>query len=248
MSLLIIPASRLSQLTIDVSKDWGTHRITNLGAPAAAADLLSRRGTMDDMVDMALNKILVGQGATVDPVEQDLPSGDYPMKIKYAVVPRYVRPGWHSGPFINQLAVANRIYYMPIYVEELTTYLEIDIYSAGAAGHCDLRIFAWNAGLPGALIMNCGSVDTTGAGLKTIAINKQLTRGYYYLAARFDAGVSAYSMDPAGAACGPVPGIADATLTALGIIPYVDAAYADPAPAPTGITSSAFGYPFLREN
>ena len=72
MSLLVRGGiTTLSQLTIDGDKDWNGCKITNLGAPTTADDVLRRRASLEDMPDMALNKIMVGQGAGVGPIESD---------------------------------------------------------------------------------------------------------------------------------------------------------------------------------
>lgn len=61
--------SKLSELEIDVAKDWNTKRIANLGAPTINNDALRKgtRLTAAEMLDAASGKVLTGQGAGVDP-------------------------------------------------------------------------------------------------------------------------------------------------------------------------------------
>ncbi|GAI93500.1 unnamed protein product, partial [marine sediment metagenome] len=114
-------------------------------------------------------------------------SKDYPKKLKPDVV-RWVVPGWYSNAYYSVAVTPGRIYYTPIFVVETTTYIRIAIdVDTEVAGSADLRIFAWENGLPGALILSAGTVDTTEDGKKEITIAQELTRGYYFLAIRCSA-------------------------------------------------------------
>lgn len=81
--LTLITPGALSRLVIDTHKNWEAYRLENLGAPTAdthaprarASDILSGRFGMARMPDMALNKIMVGQGAGNSPIEDDKPTG-----------------------------------------------------------------------------------------------------------------------------------------------------------------------------
>jgi len=170
-------------------------------------------------------------------------------KLKVNIV-RWARPGWYGNLGGNQLVTAGRIYYIPIFVEEDTTYIGIGAWvGTNVAGTADLRIFRWNNGLPGALILSAGTIDTSSTGEKSIVISQRLTRGYYFLAIRCSAAPSMFGMDTTSCVQAPVSGIG---LTAGGNMPgvvlSVVSAYADPAPAPTDYNSSLFASVALREN
>ncbi|GAI00828.1 unnamed protein product, partial [marine sediment metagenome] len=112
----------------------------------------------------------------------------YEKALKPAVV-RWTMPGWCSATTFNQAILANRIYYMPIFIPERTTYDRIGIFvqaGDGAGGLCDLRIFNFEGGLPTSQVLSAGTVPTNGAGAQEIIINQTLERGYYFLALRDD--------------------------------------------------------------
>ncbi len=175
-----------------------------------------------------------------------------PKNIKPALV-RWVVPGWYVGYFSDIIAAtATRIYYIPIFVEEDTTYIRIGAYlvAASAGGStADIRIFAWANGVPGALVLNCGTIPTDGApGVLEIVIAQLLTRGYYFLAIRCSHTPTFRNFDRAESAP-PVGG----TYTGLGgltqVIMTVDAAYADPGSAPTAVGYADYcPIVMLREN
>lgn len=176
---------------------------------------------------------------------------DFPRDLKTPVV-RWVIPGWYWSGHVNQAAIAGRIYYQPIFVPEDTTYDRIGVYvSTGdaAGGTCDLRVFEWNAGLPGALVLSAGTVSTNADGAKEIAISQLLSRGFYFLATRFDQTPTMAAIGTTGIVSAPVGALAESNaVTAMAqITQYVAAAYADPAPAPTASATSAYCTVRLRE-
>ena len=62
--------------------------------------------------------------------------------------------------------------------------IAVNIQGAGSAGAVvRLGIYESNNGVPGALVLDAGTVDTTSTGTKTITISQTLAAGYYYLAA-----------------------------------------------------------------
>lgn len=77
MSLLIKGATRLSALDIDVDKDWGGHRIENVGAPnsnddvprAQTNDVLTGRFGVDRLPAMTSGKLWLGTGGDVAEVD-----------------------------------------------------------------------------------------------------------------------------------------------------------------------------------
>ena len=175
--------------------------------------------------------------------------GDYPGKIKPAIV-RWVVPGWYAQQLFTIAAVAGRIYYTPIFVTETTTYIRIGInVAAGAVGTADLRIYNWSGGLPGSQVLSAGTVDTTNIAVLEIVINQQLTRGYYFLAVRCSAAPSLRGFDGTTAITPPVGGqYPDQTDAINRVNMTVDAAMADPAPAPAAAVAAGFCFVRLREN
>lgn len=165
---------------------------------------------------------------------------------------RWVLPGWYAFGRLGFNLVADRIYYIPILVEETTTYIRIGVnVTATPAGTVDLRIYAWNNGVPGSLILDAGAVDTSTLGAKEITISKELTLGYYFLAFRGTGTPKLSGLDVTYAIAPPVAGYATALSDdPYNIIMFIDAAFADPAPAPatTGGFSPAFAMVFLRES
>ena len=165
---------------------------------------------------------------------------------------RWTSPGWYFDSNVNRVPTANRTYYMPIYVEETTTYIRIGINVAvgdGAGGLADLRIFDWVAGIPDTLVLSAGTVNTNGAGLKEIVIAQVLNPGYYFLACRCDNTPTLKGPAEANAITVPTNGLSltGDMLNSL-IILYDDAAYADPAGAVDGATTIRYAFITLREN
>lgn len=175
---------------------------------------------------------------------------DFPMKMKPAIT-RWVIPGWYSHGYSTGEAVAERIYYIPIFVTETTTYIRIGIYvSTAQVGNCDLRIYNWIDGLPASQILSAGVVFTSTIGAKEKIISQQLTRGYYFLAYRCTANPSLRTPGITRIGNTPVPGISDTggSNALPGCCLSVDATFADPAPAPTALAWAYNAAVFLREN
>jgi len=213
-------------------------------------------GTMKGDIDVDSHKILTlpvptapTEAATKGYVDGAAVPPDYPRSLKPNIV-RWILPGWYVAYFLSTQLAAGRIYYIPIFVTETTTYIRIGCnVTTLSAGNADLRIFAWENGLPGALILSAGTVSTGTTGAKEIVISQQLTRGYYFLAIRCDATPKFTTPSITYAITTPVPGMSTyAGPEAKWIIPIVDAAYADPAPAPTGMMSANFAPLTLRDN
>jgi hypothetical protein len=180
-------------------------------------------------------------------LDGDSAASDYPKKLKPALT-RYVLPGWACYNASNVTVTAGRIYYIPIFVTETTTYTAIGISVIGTAtGSCDLRIFQWNNGVPGALILSAGTVDTGTNGAKEIAISQTLDRGYYFLAGRCNAAPTLSCPYSTYYISLPIGGFQTSLSFALNTIMIVDAAYADPAPAPTGVVGDQYAFILLKE-
>lgn len=166
-------------------------------------------------------------------------------RLKPAIT-RWVCPGWYAAGYVDTPNCSGGvIFYIPILVQESITYDRIGIYVTGAVGGsiADLRIFAWNNGVPGALILSCGNIDVGSTGAKELPISWSASRGYYFLAIRCSPGSpNLRSPDPAKAIRSPLGGL----YGVLGDMPhrmtmYANAPYADPAPAPTGLEPSLMG-------
>jgi hypothetical protein len=190
----------------------------------------------------------------------DLSSITAPGQLKPNIT-RYTMPGWAIVRTTNNMQLDNgKIYYVPFFVATTTTYSEIlvQVYQGGSAGNlADLRIFAWNDGVPGVLVSNCGTVatDVAGNGPAVININLTLNRGFYFFAIKnnnvatfpyFECVNYAYPF------YAPVTGISNAQHSDPNnatnyITTTVVSAYADPAPAPTAI-SGIIPIFLLREN
>jgi len=165
---------------------------------------------------------------------------------------RWVAPGWCWQSGVNQLVTANRIYYMPIYVPESVSYDRIGFNCAvgdGAAGLADLRIFAWTAGVPGALVLSAGTVSTNAAAAKEIVIAQTLTQGLYFLAIMVDQAPQLSGIASGHLQGMPVSGssLANAAGGINDFILYDDAAYADPAGAVDGSLNQPYAFMRLRE-
>lgn len=173
---------------------------------------------------------------------------DHPMKLKPNLT-RWVIPGWGVQGGTTLSLDANKIHYIPIFVSETTTYTRIGIIvDTLSAGTADLRIFNWDNGVPGSLVLSAGTVDTGTTGNKEITISQELTRGYYFLAARFT-GTPILKAPNAASASPPVLGFRTRQLESPNYVCLtVIAAYDDPAPAPTGGGGAVTAVVQLREN
>ena len=239
--------TRLAQLS---EKAHGS--LTGVGASdhhvktTDAGEITSGRFGMPRMPDGTAGLVLTAKGASADPA---FTAPDHPQKLKPALT-RWVTPGWYMRVPTSSTATAELIYYIPIFVEETTTYIRIGTQVAtAAAGTADLRIFAWDNGLPGALILSAGTVDTGTTGYKEITISQQLTRGYYFLAIRCSAAPDLRGPDDTQPVAPPVAGFNTAGPAPSDYpIQTVAAAFADPAPAPTDGVFPHCAYVRLREN
>ncbi|MBT9165248.1 MAG: hypothetical protein DDT23_01263 [candidate division WS2 bacterium] len=213
------------------------------GLPASR--ITTERFSMDRMPDGPARQVLTGRGIGVNPVYEPA-MADYPQKLKPAVV-RWVRPGWYAPYSTHTTVTGGVIYYIPIFVEETTTYIRIGIHVTTAmVGTADLRIFSWRDGIPHSLILSAGVVDTGTIGEKEIIISQTLNRGYYFLANRCTSSPALIGISGGSA---PVAGIGMFLGNVEGnVILTVSAAYANPAPVPTGATGIRFATVQLREN
>jgi len=261
---------KLSELEIDADKDWAAKKIENLGAPDSGDDA-PRDDTIDSKItthkgdasahhakttsigdltdhDKAAHDALGIDADTVDGAHKTDLEPDFPMKLKPALT-RYVMPGWLISSGVTTDATAGKIFYTPIFVSETTTYTGIGIMVGTAAeGSADLRIFEWDNGIPGSLILSAGTVDTGTTGVKEIVINQQLARGYYFLAVRCTATPKLYGAGLTAVSAAPVSGfIKSGGANVRRVVLVVSAAYSDPAPAPTDAYEPNYAFVFLKE-
>lgn len=93
-----------------------------------------------------------------------------------------------DAPLSAIALVADRLYGNAFWVPRLMTFdrIGIEVQSAGAGG-TKIRLGIYQVGsaddkYPGALVLDAGTVDADGTGVKAITIEEQLSRGWYYLA------------------------------------------------------------------
>lgn len=146
-------------------------------------------------------------------------------------------PGWDFGGSGTQIVTADRIAYVPIRVHQATSYDRVGVsVSALAAGSSiDVRLFDDLNGLPGPLRSSLGVLATTANGAVEAVIALTLPVGNYWLAWRPTGGTPTMDSASTTLAFAPAGSVftTNATLAQGGVCLLVDAAYADPGPAPT---------------
>lgn len=81
----------------------------------------------------------------------------------------------------------NSIYYQPISLVGSLNRIGIEI-TTGAAGACRLGLYTNNAGVPGTLILDCGTVDTTSIAIVEATFAAQTLKGeWVWMASVFNA-------------------------------------------------------------
>lgn len=177
---------------------------------------------------------------------------EFPGHLKPAIV-RYLMPGWSIANIDTNITLTNgMIYYIPIFVTDSTHYAElaINVFQMGSAGcTIEMRLFTWNDGVPGAEIATLGTIATNVNGVRTLAIDITLPRGFYFLAGRITTVSTAaiYKCISWGeAVTPPVVGMASSNNPSVvnytnSVVLTVVAAYADPAPAPDAMTATVLG-------
>jgi len=96
--------------------------------------------------------------------------------------------GYSGNTTGTQTVTANRHYATPFHIADTDTFTRIGMeITTGAAGLARLGIYTWVDGLPGTLILDCGTVDTTSIALVEATISQTLTPGTYAVTAVFNA-------------------------------------------------------------
>lgn len=104
-----------------------------------------------------------------------------------------VRPGYRtgsvwigSGPFQTlgtATLTADRLYAVPIYISETTTFDRIGINVTTGSGAFNARLGIYNnsAGAPSTLVLDCGTVSVAAVAAVAATISQSLTPGWYWL-------------------------------------------------------------------
>mgnify|MGYP001592524472 FL=1 len=157
------------------------------------------------------------------------------------------------------VVTAGRIYYLPIFVADPQTYIRIgaEVTVAGAAGKViRLGIHAWNKGVPGALVLDAGTIAADAVATAEITISK-LLQGWYFLTFVSDGAptvralLNTYAIPPVSGlragqdSVGPVWAI---LIETTGNDAQATGGLADPATAPDTGMGSGGPYIALREN
>jgi hypothetical protein len=151
---------------------------------------------------------------------------------------------------VSTALTADRIYAHPFNVPKTITLDKIGVNCTTlvAGGSLRLGIYSDSNGEPSALVLDAGTVDTSGTGVKTIDINQQLTPNMYWLAAASKSATHAFRV-PAIAATINVCGVIDTLPTAVGTHFYAAHAFGalpNPFPAVTSGTSLVYPAVFVR--
>lgn len=132
---------------------------------------------------------------------------------------------------------ANSIYYQPISITGTINRIGIEI-TTGAAGAARLGLYSNNGGIPGSLILDCGTVDTTNIALVEATIADTVFRGEWIWMAVVSNAAPACRTGTMGSAM-----ITGGSTPSVGVRAYVGSfAYAAlPATAPTISGASSVG-------
>ncbi len=132
-------------------------------------------------------------GAVINGIRLDFPQHAADIDAHMADAYMTLRVGNYYAGGITEgsgaTMTANRLYANPVFVARTMTFdrIAIDV-TTGSAGAARLGIYNDDGtGLPGSLVSDLGTVDTTSTALVAITISQQLTKGWYWLAAVFDA-------------------------------------------------------------
>ena len=165
---------------------------------------------------------------------------------------QWVLPGWFFENITTQAITQNILWYIPIYVEREKTYTRVGLHVQGAgAGGAEQRIGLYTASIsatgqlsPDALVDDAGKVVGDVTGEKTLTVSWTLAKGFHFLAYSANSTPALYVPDTAKALKAPVETVATAVANSPVCILRAAhagvAALADPAPAPTAYSNSAY--------
>lgn len=175
---------------------------------------------------------------------------------EYAAYPRSLRlpgtrwrlPGWSNNSRGTTNVVGGRIYYIPIFIDKLTTFDRVGLTVVDASSHTlEVRLYEWDDGMPGSLIHAPGSVSVGTTGYKEIVINWTLEPGYYFLSYRSSGDVTLWGLNDDTVTSCPVSGVRMyPTLLQYPILSAI-ASFSNPAPTPDFSSEARFACVVLRE-
>lgn len=170
----------------------------------------------------------------------------------------FVLPGWAAATGGPVTLIADRLYYIPIWLPRSKTFDRIGIHVTTAVGGSVIRLGIYAADfnaddelVPGALTLDAGTVSSATTGEKLITITETLAQGYHFLSQSSGDGPAVQGFSASGVATVPVSGHGSAVQNALGPMFEVDiadgsAALNDPATAPDNIADGRFASVRLR--
>ncbi len=171
----------------------------------------------------------------------------------------WVLPGWSFGATAGNVVVADRRYYTPIYVANGMTYVRIGVHVriAGAGGTvARLGLYAATITtnrriIPGALVLDAGTVSVATTGGKEITIDETLPSGFYFLALSSNGVPNLTRPATSGPGSMPIATLLATVDVIQGSILAVDGiagegALPDPATAPTFLIAYANAHGMLR--
>lgn len=143
--------------------------------------------------------VTVASGKTIDGVDisvhaADLDAHTYNLLERYRTGVQYYSPLLTCAPGSTLAIVANTLWAVAFPIARPCTVNQIFVsVITGVAGSIRLGIYDDGTNLyPGSLILDCGTVDCTTSGVKTITISQALTRGIKWVAFVSDVAPSLY--------------------------------------------------------
>jgi len=85
----------------------------------------------------------------------------------------------------NNFPLGERVYYAPVLLRQAARFADISTYISTAVASTQARLGIYGIdtdGLPGALVIDGGTVSTATTGAKTITLDEDVSAGWYYLA------------------------------------------------------------------
>ncbi len=147
-------------------------------------------------------------GATqgmVNPMEALAPAG----------ITRRTLPGWMNTDTTTRDIVSGQLIYAPILVPRVISYdrMTLEVIS-GVPGLIRVGIYRFAVGLPTALVLDAGTIDTTLAGIKDLVLGPEIIQaGFYFVALVPNVVVTLRAIGPEGSLswAPPVAGLTNLT-------------------------------------